>query len=160
MNRTAPAGSRLAAMVQHPRCLFAYWEVGEKDLARLEEALNTARKALPFALRLFHLGAPGDGPQRDAFQTIPVDLDAGKHYIHPVAPGRLYWLELGVPAGEAGFVRLLRSDIVETPPDAPAEAPARGLPEASTPAYSPLAGAYAAVPGTVVAASRPAGRDR
>lgn len=132
---TGQGGSRLVAMVQHPSCLFAYWELAERDLAALERTLNARREALGFALRLYRLGDAG--PAGDAFDTLPVELADRRRYIHGVSPGRLYWLELGVQAEDGGFLRLLRSNIVETPPGAPATGDA--LMETGAWTYSPLA---------------------
>ncbi len=126
---------QLVAMVQHPRCDFAYWRLTEHDLSRLERMLDCRRHSLSFVLRVYRLGGSDEG-DADGFHTIPVDMSQGKHYVYPVTPGRLYWLELGVDAGAKGFIRLLRSEIVETPP----VSPAGELAEECLDTYSPFCG--------------------
>lgn len=130
------AGSRLVAMVQHPRCLFAYWETGERDLQTVERMLNARRDHLAFALRVYRLGDAG--PAGDAVDTLPVSLAESRRYVDGVVPERLYWLELGVLTPGGGFLRLLRSNIVETPPAT--FAPGGLWAETSGHAYSPFAG--------------------
>ncbi len=128
-------GSRLGAMVQHPTCLFAYWEIEEADLAAVERALNARRESLSLALRVYRLG--DGGPEGVSYVTMPVDLSMGRYYVNDVEPGGLYWLEVGVQTEGQGFLRLLRSNIVETPPAAVSPGDSRA--EAGGVAYSPLA---------------------
>lgn len=129
------AGSRLVAMVQHPWCIFAYWEFWEKDREALERVFNARFETLPFVLRVYRLGEAG-AAEKDVYEAITVNVLSGKHYVYPVSPGRLYWLELGVAAGSGGYTRLLRSDIVETPP----ASPAGELAGEETATYSPFMG--------------------
>lgn len=121
--------------MQHPRCIFAYWEFWDRDREALERVFNARFEALPFVLRVYRLGEAGAG-EKDGYEAIPVDVLSGKHYVYPVSPGRLYWLELGVAAGSGGYTRLLRSDIVETPP----AYPARDLAREEAVTYSPFMG--------------------
>lgn len=112
--------SRLVAMVQHPRCLFAYWDLDER-LGRL-----------PLALRLHELGSA-------KVEVIPVGTPAGTHYFYPVTPGRLYCLELGARAAKGGFHGILRSNVVEMPAAPPPDG-CRGDAGERWSAYSPLGG--------------------
>lgn len=109
---------RLVLMAQHPRCLFAYWETGGDEGGQ------------PLVLCLHELGAGPSGALRSE-RVGPV----GKRYFYPVAPGRLYCLELGIVRGGV-FVPLLRSNVAETPPGDEAEA--GGGPAAAC-GYSPFA---------------------
>lgn len=129
-------GSRLHAMVQHPRCVFAYWELEETHLQAAARSLEVAREALRLVLRVYRLDEGDAGGA--SHLTVPIGHAAGRNYVHGLEPGGLYWVEVGVETAEGGFHRLLRSNIVETPPAVPGTHFPPG--DAAGALYSPLAG--------------------
>jgi len=108
----------LVLMVKEPRTLFAYWSVSDvrKDLVR--EHFQSPWEELPFYLQVYDVtDVHFDGTNAHDSQRIAVRHDHESWYLHDLQPGRRYLVDFGTTTWHGHFFTLLRSNIVQTPPD-------------------------------------------
>ncbi|MBL0386208.1 DUF4912 domain-containing protein [Tumebacillus sp. ITR2] len=109
--------NRLVAMVKEPRTLFAYWEVNEQRKHLIQEHFRADWNVLPFCL-IVHDVTDLLFTGTNANDKIRIDVNprAESWYIHGIAPGRRYQIDLCTQTITGQLFTILRSNIVETPP--------------------------------------------
>jgi hypothetical protein len=96
----------LYLLVQSPRVLYVYWELSPG----LKKAFNEKKGVQ------IRLNAQGS----KLYLTKDLDLSQRSHYFSGIEPGQSYNCEIGINNG-IEFYPLLRSNLVVTPKELPAE---------------------------------------
>ncbi|MCL6633324.1 MAG: DUF4912 domain-containing protein [Alicyclobacillus herbarius] len=110
--------SRLVLLVKDPATVFAYWEVEEYKRQMVSRHFHTDWTRLPLYLRLYDVTEIDfQGDNAPDIRWIPVHPDADNWYVHGVRPGRSYLMDLGTMTSNGNFFTILRSNVVQTPPD-------------------------------------------
>jgi len=130
--------TQLVALVQNPRTIFVYWEIGESHRKLAEEITGCAWEELAFFLRVHQLGDGGGkgGLEPVGMWDIPVHREANNWYIHALTPGAFYRIHYGVRTARHAFLTLLYSRLLQTPwtsPDQYIPHPAHEAPSVITP---------------------------
>jgi hypothetical protein len=105
-------------MVKDPWWLFAYWEIQpEKERAARAQLLPHEIPGLQSVLRVYE-ATEGDGRP---FQDISLSGLATNWYLHTNAPGRTFFVELGLLSNTGRFLPMARSNRVTAPRFGPSD---------------------------------------
>jgi hypothetical protein len=97
----------LQLLVQSPYRLYAYWQHAHDPYETLRRAVGTAANGYRLVVRLL---------DRETNATLIDDAPPARNYWFDTLPGRAYRAELGFEAADKPFVRLLSSEVAQTPP--------------------------------------------
>ena len=106
---------RLTLMVRDPHWLFCYWEVGEALLAAAGEGLAGSR------WRVLRVHLLGDADEVLDGWEHGLGNDAVSWYVRTGRPGARFRAELGLRDCDGRYRRLIKSETVTAPMDAPSE---------------------------------------
>lgn len=106
--------NRAKLLMQSPTKLHFYWSIGKNPYHTLNRAIGETG-SYTLVLKLIKL-------RRDSEQIIPIET-AGSYWFDVDADSQ-YVVELGFYATNRPFVKILRSNIVETPRKRPSRRPA------------------------------------
>lgn len=110
--------NRLVLMVKEPTCVFAYWYADEIRKNLVCGHFQSAWSQLPFFLQLYDVtDIHFNGDNAHSVRQIRVYPESDNWYIHHVEPRRRYMVDFGTTTLAGRFFTILRSNIVETPPD-------------------------------------------
>ena len=123
--------SRLVLMVIDPYWVFAYWEITRAQMAKARRGRPSAMTVLRIydltgadggaegrrgSLARASLRAPGKRPKPNFSFDIEIVPGADNWYINLWAPQRSLYADLGLRGPDGQFLRIVRSNRVETPP--------------------------------------------
>lgn len=110
--------SRLVLLVKEPTTVFAYWEVDEQKRRLVSKHFQTDWYSLPFYLQLYDVtDVYFNGYNAQSTKRIQVHPDADNWYVHDVQPLRNYVMDFGTTTLQGEFFTILRSNVVQTPPE-------------------------------------------
>lgn len=104
----------LVLQVRDPYWIHAYWEITPETEAKARRELGGEGLSAEKILRVYDEDSP-------RFFDIPVSPVANDWYLEVSPSDRAWTVELGLKSRSGGFVKLLRSNTVRTPPDRPSE---------------------------------------
>jgi hypothetical protein len=103
----------MRALVQDPFRVYVYWNLRSDPFAKLRRIFSPEQVAeFRLVLRLI------DETTR---VTVLFPVPYTREYWFDVFPGRRYRIELGLQSRRAGYIKLLGSQVVETPRGGPSE---------------------------------------
>jgi hypothetical protein len=107
---------RVVLLPVNPYLVHVYWEVAQDDLKEIKKLLGRpALRAQP-VLRFSDVTCIiFDGTNAHSQFDVDIDLGAGNWYVHLWAPGKSYFVDLGLRTQDGQFHPLARSNIAETP---------------------------------------------
>jgi uncharacterized protein len=112
------SGSRLVLLVKEPTTVHAYWEVDEQKRHLVAKHFQSRFEHLPFYLRLYDVtNIDFDGINVHPTETIQVHSEIDNWYVHSARPLRRYLMDFGTTTLSGNFFTILRSNIVQTPPE-------------------------------------------
>jgi hypothetical protein len=105
-----PSNDRLRLQIQSPTRIFLYWNLKDNPRATLQKALGMRAENYTLGVRLVHLAT-------NESTFYPTEI-SGTHWFDVVS-GEQYRADAGFSAPNRPFIRLLSSNVVETPRPAP-----------------------------------------
>jgi hypothetical protein len=103
-----------------PYHMHVYWGIEARDIEAARNRFARKFDRLQTVLRVFDsTNAIFDDTRACSSFDIPVDLPAGKWYVHLLDPGRSYFVDLGIKTESGIFYPIVRSNIAETPRGCP-----------------------------------------
>jgi hypothetical protein len=114
----APSG-RVYFLAKDPHWAFVWWRLSRRGL---ENAVCRRRIDLREARLTLRLLALGDGPPGRVAQEVEVIGETDHWYLRVEESGRPYRIELGFREPSGSFHAVAVSNVLELPPDRPAEA--------------------------------------
>ncbi|GMA65092.1 DUF4912 domain-containing protein [Alicyclobacillus fastidiosus] len=109
--------SRLVLLVKEPQVLFAYWEVDEQKRRLVSKHFETGWDHLPFYLQLYDItDIDFDGFNAHRTERIQVHPYADNWYVNGIKPQRSNVMDFGTTTLRGDFFTILRSNVVQTPP--------------------------------------------
>ncbi|PKM80617.1 MAG: hypothetical protein CVU89_12845 [Firmicutes bacterium HGW-Firmicutes-14] len=112
----------LVLLVRDPHCIYAYWEFSDEQMELIAEELGVTWGQVPLTLRLYDLTGINDdkGSAHSCFDFTVHSL-ANHYYIKDLDENSSFRVDLGILTKDGLFVALLRSNIVRTPRESPAD---------------------------------------
>ncbi|GIM45075.1 hypothetical protein DNHGIG_06240 [Collibacillus ludicampi] len=109
--------NRLVALIKDYQCVYVYWEISEERQRLLNEHFCCEIGNLPLFLRVYDVTALYfNGYNAHRYWEISIPWEADNWYIHGLEPGRNYFVDLGTKTIHGRFFTVLRSNLVELPP--------------------------------------------
>lgn len=109
----------IVLQVRDPKCLHAYWELQEATAEKAKRQLKEKLEGSRLILRVYDISQIiFNGSNAHSFFDLEINGFLGSWYIE-VGPGRSWCVELGLRLSDGRFIKLLRSNTVDTPPDGP-----------------------------------------
>lgn len=105
--------TKLVLMVRDPYWAYSYWDFSREKWSWTQQKLQEDFSLKP-VMRVHDLTAK-------RFCDILISLEARNWYLHLGKPHHRYFAELGLGDGKSRFLRIAKSNEVETPRDAPSE---------------------------------------
>lgn len=110
---------RVSLLARDPYWLYAWWEITETALSRVQEQMGSDFEGARGVLRVFRSPLPNAAGQSESptHTDITLDDEATSWYIHADAPEHEFRVEIGVAASSGRFYPLAASNSVVTPAD-------------------------------------------
>ncbi len=106
----------LVALARDPYWLYAYWDVTPEEFSAAQQRAGSSARVL----RVYKLTQSEMSPSTiQSWWDVALTAEARDWYLEVNAPATWWCLELGFVAPSQEFVRLARSNVVETPADCP-----------------------------------------
>ncbi len=111
---------KIVLQVRDPRWLHTYWEVKEQTIEELKIRLGDDFYRARKTLRVYDVtNIIFNGSNANSFFDIQYNDFATNWYIDTAGPGRSWCVDLGLMLPDGRFITILRSNVVQTPLDAP-----------------------------------------
>lgn len=111
---------KIVLQVRDPWWLQSYWELGGSALERIKAELNDLFHTASWCLRVYDVtDIAFNGSNANRYFDINIPDSARNWYIDTASPGRWWCVDLGLLLADGRFITLLRSNVVQTPPDGP-----------------------------------------
>ena len=112
----------LTILVRDPRWIFCYWEVTGSTIENFRKQLGEEFEKAKFVLRAYDVsGVNFTGANANRFFDVSVNRYANNWYIETGAPGSSWCVDLGLILPDGRFITILRSNIVQMPPEGASE---------------------------------------
>lgn len=112
----------LRLLVRNAHTLYAYWEVSDRRKWLAAQHFECDYGQLPKVLRVYDVTyVLFNGHNANRVTDIELTPEAGNWYITGLNADAAYTADLGVYTWERQFVPLIRSNVVQTPRDCPAD---------------------------------------
>ena len=112
----------LTVLVRDPRWIFCYWEVIGGTVENFKKQLGDEFEKAKFVLRAYDVsGVNFTGSNANRFFDVSVNRYANNWYIETGAPGSSWCVDLGFLLPDGRFITILRSNIVQMPPEGASE---------------------------------------
>jgi len=110
---------KIIVQVRDPWWLHAYWELSTATLDRLREELKDMFFTAKRIIRVYDISyIIFDGTNAHRYFDIEIG-QANNWYIDTQAPGRSWVIDLGLKLADGRFIKIARSNVVNTPLDGP-----------------------------------------
>jgi hypothetical protein len=107
--------SRVVLMPVDPYLVYVYWEIDSRDIEAVRNRFAGKFNELQPVLRVLDItNVIFDGTNSCGCFEIAIDLLAGKSYVRLLAPGKSYFVELGIKTESGIFYTIARSNAAET----------------------------------------------
>jgi len=111
---------KLVLLVRDPWWIYAYWELTSQTLDKIKKELGAAFSGARHILRVYDISnIIFNGNNAHRFFDIQVNEYANNWYIDTAGPGRSWCVDLGLLLSDGRFIKILRSNTVQTPLDGP-----------------------------------------
>ena len=111
---------KIILQVRDPRWLHTYWELREQTVYELRNKLGNHFHRAKKVLRVYDVTQIiFDGYNAHRFFDIQINDFANSWYLDTAGPGRAWCVDLGLILADGRFITILRSNVVQTPLDAP-----------------------------------------
>ncbi len=111
---------KIVLQVRDPRWLHTYWEIRNQTIEDLKVRLGDDFYRSKKTLRVYDVtNIIFNGSNANSFFDIQYNDFATSWYIDTAGPGRSWCVDLGLMLPDGRFITIVRSNVVQTPLDAP-----------------------------------------
>jgi hypothetical protein len=111
---------KIVLQTRDPWWLHAYWEVRPQTLDRIKEQLGNSFFGAKMILKVYDVSnIIFDGNNAHRFFDIEINSLLNNWYIDTAGPGRSWCVDIGLRLASGEFIKIARSNTVNTPLDGP-----------------------------------------